>query len=399
MFLDELEKILMEIPYRVWEEVTDCKPVENVDVIRGVNWVKVWIRSENNEFYMDQFDRITKRHVKLLQSWRPYRELIERELNEYNRIMELPTNFIEPVAEKDFTEFMEKYCTDMFGWKDMLLYYIKIFGLIPFLKERCYKEKCDEVLSTDIKIEAFEMIFNIVKAELNGQSQSEVIEKYNLTDGDKVLSEARELADYCGNVINSCSSDSDVKLRAFLNTFLFQNRSINEINKLSDSAVTAAFRNCGEKERADCLAIEADKCIKRKAMSLLSFNKSDWFWNGYRWGIFERYVKNLYEGDKEILVKMLDAQKIDLVLEELIKKILDTKEEYLAEMSKSFEDYDMTLTEETDTDGKRVFVLKLPVFSITAVSENKDGAIKLAKEMLEVRQSEITIRRLLDITD
>ena len=59
----------------------------------------------------------------------------------------------------------------------------------------------------------------------------------------------------------------------------------------------------------------------------------------------------------------------------------------------------MTLTEETDTDGKRVFVLKLPVFSITAVSENKDGAIKLAKEMLEVRQSEITIRRLLDITD
>ena len=84
-------------------------------------------------------------------------------------------------------------------------------------------------------------------------------------------------------------------------------------------------------------------------------------------------------------------------LRDLYTRIIDTQEEYQTEMSKSFEDYDMNITE--DIDDKPRFVLSMPTFNISACGNSKDEAIQLARQMFDAYRKEDIIRRLLDIEE
>ncbi len=404
-YVDRLERVVRNIPYSVWEKALDIV-VDKVEVERwdskgyhGVAdqiIVTITFGEETLYYNLNSFDCVLGR---LACIWKPYRDIIEDIFYDYKNILEQPEEYINvSMTMKEFDTRLDMFIKVSEG-KNRFGYYIKSLGLESNLRKKCYRETYnDSFIEYEIMEEVLEEIVLLVKYASEHPDDSELssFARHNgINDSESAIHIIRELANYCTDVIMINTGDDSIDFLHILGVFLCLNHTIQERYERAERTQQVAFGNCGLREREYCFALGIDQKIRSNALNMIDGDSC--YWRRLRWDTFEKKVISLYQAARDTLEEKLKEQDENPVLRDLYTRIIDTQEEYQTEMSKSFEDYDMTIIE--DIDDKTRFVLSMPAFNISACSDSKDGAIQLARQMFESYRKEDTIRRLLDIEE
>lgn len=143
MFLDELEEVLKQVPYNVWEKVVG-DTVDSVTIKR--RWyppsdqrekIIVYVRSGIITHAIEGLDTLDDREETLVRCWKPYRRLVEREVRAFNQLLEQPTEYMTAsLTEKEFDRRLD----DFFWPKIRIGYYAHCFGLETYMKDKCFGE-------------------------------------------------------------------------------------------------------------------------------------------------------------------------------------------------------------------------------------------------------------------
>ena len=404
-YVDRLERVARNIPYSVWGKALDIV-VDKVEVERwdskgyhGVAdqiIVTITFGEETRYYNMNSFDCVLGR---LACIWKPYRDIIEDIFYDYKNILEQPEEYMNvSMTMKEFDTRLDMFIKVSEG-KNRFGYCIKSLGLESNLRKKCYRETYnDSFIEYEIMKEVLEEIVLLVKYASDHPDDNELssFARHNgINDSESAIHIIRELANYCTDVIMINADDDSVDFLHILSVFLCHNHTIQERYERAERIQQVDFGNCGLREREYCFALGIDQKIKADALYMI--DRDSCHWRRLRWDTFEKKIISLYQAARDTLEEKLKEQDENLVLRDLYTRIIDTQEEYQTEMSKSFEDYDMNITE--DIDDKPRFVLSMPTFNISACDNSKDEAIQLARQMFDAYRKEDIIRRLLDIEE
>ena len=209
MFIDELTNVLDMIPYKVWEEVLDCN-VDKVDVVKQYRFgcgddtrpqVVVYIKSGIDTYVLEGLDSIDQRNEKLLCSWKPYHDLIEREIEDYNGLLQRPVSYLPfEYSDKEIDIRFDQMCENDRP-HTQLKSYIRWLRLKPLIKEKCFC-KDSPVSEKGIADTAFEIVYEMVKEGLMGESSDSILSKYEIESNDATVKTLDDLTKYCKTVLS-----------------------------------------------------------------------------------------------------------------------------------------------------------------------------------------------------
>ena len=414
MFVDELENVLKNVPYNVWEKVVGM-PVDKVKVERfapiyfnGKDQVVVVVYSGINKYMLTGFGCLDEKHEVLLRCWKPYRDLISEELEVFNHIMSLQTEFEEPaLTENEFDNRLEDICFSSSG--KQLYSYINIFNLKSVLKDRVYSPDLKDVYEMKRRVsnEAFDIILKMISGIISGEDYPYLSEEANV--------ETNKLADYCREAIgnNEQSDDNQKTLQKVLKRFLEQKLSIDDIYDQVDY-ILDFVKTDNDMEDKFCEALGVYRFIKHQILNIDEdftkggrFGLSCFYARGYKKGVF--YVKCgvLYILFNEGSISEIDRRKKNLiqegsdpeVLEILFKRIERSAKEYEKESRKQFEDFEVVITEEKYLEHDSFYTAEIPEYGISLTGYDKDELIKIIKEQFKDKQSEYLIRKYLKLDE
>lgn len=295
MFKDEMIEVLEMIPYKVWEEATGYK-VDKVSVSKhytlgnGENarfHIIVFIRSGLITYAIEGFDSIDDRKDKLLSLWKPYRDLIQREIEEYNKLLQEPVNYLPSKYTSEEIEIRLDRMFESDRQETQLKLYIIQLGLKPLLKSKCLN--VDHPVSDKIINDtALSIIVDMVKGVLSGESAESVLKKYRNIVTKSEIDYLEGLAEYCRELL--CSTWEDDQLYKVLQRFLFQKRSLKNLYKEVDRILEDSKCAFNEKELEYCKLLAIDKSVRRNVLSLDSKILNGW--------VFEKnyYARGMIEG-------------------------------------------------------------------------------------------------------
>lgn len=229
MFIDELTEVLSMIPYKVWEEVMECTVDEVIVEDRNRSslfsdsrpQLVVYIKSGITTYVLEGLDSLDQRYDKLLCSWKPYRDLINREIEEYSRLLKEPASYMtfEYTEEEIETRYQQMCEKCVLGSK--LKNYVSWLGYKPLLHENSFSN--DYLPSeNNLKDAALRIIFDMVKAGLKGETYDIILSKYGKDSDDESVEMLDDITKYCKS-ISSEVMDDDL-LRIALQSFLSKER-------------------------------------------------------------------------------------------------------------------------------------------------------------------------------
>lgn len=414
MFVDELENVLKNVPYNVWEKVVGM-PVDKVKVERfaplyfnGKDQVVVVVYSGINKYMLTGFGCLDEKHEVLLRCWKPYRDLISEELESFNSIMSLQTEFEEPaLTENEFDNRLEDICFSSSG--KQLYSYINIFNLKSVLKDRVYSPDLKDIYEMERRVnsEAFGIILKMISGIISGEDYPDLSEEVDV--------EAKKLADYCREAIgnNEQSDDNQKTLQKVLKRFLEQKLSIDDIYDQVDD-ILESVKTDNDMENKFCEALGVYRSIKHQILNIDEdftkggrFGLSCFYARGYKKGVF--YVKCgvLYILFNEGSISEIDRRKKNLiqegsdpeVLEILFKRIERSAKEYEKESRKQFEDFEVVITEEKHLDHDSCYTAEIPEYGISRTGYDKDELIKNIKEKFKWKQTQYLVRKYLRLDE
>lgn len=430
MFLDELEKVLKNIPYNVWDRVVGEK-VDRVNVERHTlpysgerPRIVVYVHAGITNYCFPGLASLDERTETLLRCWEPYRQLVEREIEKYLQVLNEPTEFIKvEFSEKQFDNLLSDYASP---WeKGQLGHYISCFHLKPFLKESCIG-KASEIKVSDqvdkmeqlLREEAFSCVSNLVKAWIrrtgkDGQvpeSVAELFKEYGVEVSDEMISELRVLAKYCAEAMKY--DDDETRPEVIIRRFLSQKLCIKDLYEEADRIVKDALRDCSVKEKKYCYALGVGKRIRRDVLTLSEpklidgwqMNGRNYYAIGLRSGYFYSHcecIYNLYiNWDKERADKLLDiivTEDRNEVIDELIGRVVETKDAYHRDNQKKLEECEIERSEEQWSSGNIYYRIRIPEFDITYEGFDKEKEEEKLCKNYEFDRSTFLIRKYLEL--
>ena len=327
MFVDELENVLKNVPYNVWEKVVGM-PVDKVKVERFVpiyfgeqDQVVVGVDSGINRYVLNGFGCLDKKHEVLLRCWKPYRDLISEELESFNSIMSLQTEFEEPaLTENEFDNRLEDICFSSSG--KQLYSYINIFNLKSVLKDRVYSPDLKDIYEMERRVsnEAFDIILKMISGIISGEDYPDLSEE--------AYAEAKKLADYCRDAIgdDEQSDDNQKTLQKVLKRFLEQKLSIDDIYDQVDY-ILDFVKTDNDMEDKFCEALGVYRFIKQLILNIDEditkggrFGLSCFYARGLKKGVFYGMCEDLYILFNEGSILEIDRRKKNLIKKVLIRK-------------------------------------------------------------------------------
>ena len=414
MFVDELENALKDVPYNVWEKVVGM-PVDKVKVERYApiycgeqDQVVVGVYSGINRYVLKGFGCLDEKHEVLLRCWKPYRDLISEELESFNSIMSLQTEFEEPtLTENEFDNRLEDICFSLSG--KQLYSYINIFNLKSVLKDRVYSPDLKDIYEMERRVnsEAFGIILKMISGIISGDDYPDLSEEVDV--------EAKKLADYCREAIgdNEQSDDNQKTLQKVLKRFLEQKLSIDDIYDQVDY-ILDSVKTDNDMEDKFCEALGVYRSIKHQILNIDEdftkggrFGLSCFYARGFKKGVFYGMCEVLYILFNEGSILEIDRRKKNLikkssdpeVLEILFKRIERNAKEYEKESRKQFEDFEVVITEEKYLEHDSFYTAEISEYGIALTGYDKDELIKIIKEQFKDKQSEYLIRKYLRLDE
>ena len=414
MFVDELENVLKDVPYNVWEKVVGM-PVDKVKVERFApiycgeqDQVVVGVYSGIYRYVLNGFGCLDKKHEVLLRCWKPYRDLISEELEMFNHIMSLQTEFEEPtLTENEFDNRLEDICFSSSG--KQLYSYINIFDLKSVLKDRVYSPDLKDIYEMERRVnsEAFGIILKMISGIISGEDYPDLSEEANV--------EAKKLADYCRDAIgdDEQSDDNQKTLQKVLKRFLNQKLSIDDIYDQVDY-ILDSVKTDNDMENKFCEALGVYRSIKRLILNIDEdftkggrFGLSCFYARGYKKVVFYAMCEVLYILFNEGSILEIDRRKKNLikkcsdpeVLEILFKRIERSAKEYEKESRKQFEDFEVVITEEKYLEHDSFYTAEIPEYGISLTGYDKDELIKNIKEEFKRKQTKYLIRKYLKLDE
>lgn len=308
MFQEELVNVLENVPYNVWEKVID-KKVNRVMVYHENQYlgsgsrksIMVYIKSGLEDIYIEGLDSVDQRNATLICSWKPYRDLMEREIQQFNHLLKKPVNYMDSLmTEEEFDDRLNRLCSDR---KDevQLFKYIIMFGLKPILKKKCYDksaESNDDNMERNIKETALDLIIRAVLNHLN--QNDDQISDTEFESTDSIHEELERLAMYCKDVLNVPIDDKQV--RNLLKRFLGQRFSLAALYNVAERTKENALYNFSKKEIEYIRALEMDEKVRMAVLSLnygledsLVVTGENYKARGFLQGMFYTLMDIMYE--------------------------------------------------------------------------------------------------------
>ena len=408
-YIDQMEAVLRKVPYGVWERVIG-KTVDKVDVSRLYNpdfrsvgnQLHVFVQAGCETYTFERMDTMDGVSVDLARLWKPYRDVLKQFMNELKDILVEHPQYMKPkVTRREFDVRLDAFC-DHWHYAKQLFVFIHLLGLKDILGERCYRRDYgDKSIETVLQDEARNILFQIVKCAATRSDNNELIrllKELKVKDAESHITEIDELKDFCKETINVDESDKSYEgLMCFrLWIFMDQTNSVKELYEQAERTVEGAFQICDPLEAEYSYALGLDEVVREEILSFRDTGDNTRYWHGFRRGYFNIMIRSYYK-DPSTLEKQLQNQDESPVLKRLYDRILETRDDYMTEMEKSFEDYQVSEYTETDINGEKIFHVHLPEYDIKTQGKNKEDVFKFAKEQLQTFRPGDLIRRLLGI--
>ncbi len=419
MFMDELENVLRNVPYNVWEKVVGVTPDRvRVERLKDTytqkrDQIRVSVHSGITNYIVAGFERLDMRNEALLRSWKPYRELVQKELDEYDRIMRLPTGFLDPViTEQEFDDRLDDISKNSWFSRNQLACYIEHFHLKPVLKQKCYNGEMKDILKLTYNIEqkAKDIISEIVRAELNDEMDvSEILKEYQIEPDEGMQKNLLELAGYLKDIAWKDTEFKDERLKHHLFRFLDQGKSVSKIRKEADRIVKDSLCECTDTEKEYCSLFGIDKAIRRRVFLLDEKLLDGWVITGqnyrargYRQGMLQAVFGLLYNKDIS-LASFIEKRHLktgdDEMIQRLMRRIEETREDFLSEREKTFSDIIVNIKEKETGNGNTWYEVTLPEFNKIYYGNDREETLGRAEESFRNGHEYWLMCRYLELSD
>ena len=422
MFLDELEEVLKQVPYNVWEKVVG-DTVDSVTIKR--RWyppsderekIIVYVRSGIITHAIEGLDTLDDREETLVRCWKPYRRLVEREVRAFNQLLEQPTEYMTAsLTEKEFDRRL-----DDFLWPKIRIgYYAHCFGLESYMKDKCFGEvNCAKELDELFWKEAFCCTSRLVEAWIHqtmpdhddNENVESVCKRYGIHASEEVTSELKELADYC---VEAQKYDDVKSLSGVLRRFLSQNRSIKQLYEDVDQLVEEAHAECSEKEKEYSIALGIWDRMRGNTLALMHPKIfSSWagdgcnhYARGLREGMFEAACMTLYniysgfdeEKARSIAYRYENPDRKES-FEDLLSRISGTAEDFKKDRIKLLnDDHELFHSETSLTGGRIYYEIQVPEYGLTYGGFSKEKAEERYRNYFELDGTLYLIRKYLQL--
>ena len=413
MFLDDLELVLRNVPFNVWEKVVDG-PVDKVKVERRSprygyscqrDRITVYIHSGIKNYNLEGFDSLDEREETLLRCWQPYRELIEKEIKAYSDLLREPAEYMEAkLTELEFDYRLDQFQSEKNG---MMGYYVRCFRLNAYLKKQCFgKMTGAEKLNEMFQREALSCIVSLVEAQMNQEDVTAVFQKYGVDISKEMIAELKGLADYCKAALEY---DQEELIRGCLRRFLLQRLSIKRLYDDAEEIVKEAHSRCSEQEKEYSLALGIGDEIRGMVVfhidnTLLNgwvCSGRNFYAQGTQKGLFYTTCDVMYRiwhelGEEKARNYVFRGKKQDPVLEMLLHRVAETVEEFWREDNKPLEKAEI-IRSETPMSGNQIYYeIKVPEYDIVYSGFDKDE-VEEKLTRLDFDRSVWLIRKCLEL--
>ena len=408
MFTDELYSVLETVPYKVWGKVIQAK-VDRVSVVKkyrsmsGMNsrpQIVVYIHSGFDNYKIEGLDSIDERNETLLRTWKPYRDLVLREIDEYRRALEAPSEFMLPEYTEEEIEDRIDNIIDSARRDSQYIFYIRYLGLTNLIK-KAFRNSGHLASTEDIKDTVLGIIYKMVVAVWSKTKPEEVFSEYDIPVTDEKIICLHKLVKYCRDIFGNQWNEDD--LREFLDKFLNQYRNIREIYEIADDLVEDVLNAFSEWEQKCIRTLEFDDFLKKQVLKLDEKFLGDRFNNlftiGYMEGYFYSYMDKLFisylkEPDRDIeMPAVLKDEPYAMKMWNVLKLSAQKYKDFHM-LSLEDVDQDIRITKSGD-DEHFLYTGELSKYDIFVIGADIDDVRKKLKKEFEWKQTKERIREAL----